>query len=262
MKAPNSKIAVTLFNLRDYCKTEKDLDETLGKVKDIGYQAVQVSGIGPIKPEVIKGLLDKHKLYCCATHEGLDSYENNFENIVKKMKTLECDFTALGYPGDGFWSATGNLELASRLEVIGKKFKQEGIIFAYHNHEKEFVKFTDKTFLDEIYDNTSTDLFAELDFHWIQRGGADPVGWIKKMKGRTSVLHFKDFTLKYEDRKSFVPEFAEIGEGNLNWEEIIKACIETDVRWYVVEQDQPRGDRDIFESLKISYNNMKAMGIE
>lgn len=262
MKAPNTKIAVTLFNLRDYCKTEKDLDDTLGKVKDIGFRAVQVSGVGPINPVVIKSLLDKHGLYCCATHENLDSYENSFENIVEKMKILECPFTAIGSPGNGFWTKSGTLNLASRLENIGKKFQQEGIIFGYHNHDSEFVKFTDKTFLDEIYDNTSPNLFAELDVHWIQKGGADPVEWIKKMKGRTYVLHFKDFALKFEEGNNPVSEFAEIGEGNLNWEEIIKACVKTNVRWYVVEQDTTRGDRDIFESIKISFDNMKSMGIE
>ena len=31
MKAPDSQIAVTLYNLRDYCKTESDLDKTLDK---------------------------------------------------------------------------------------------------------------------------------------------------------------------------------------------------------------------------------------
>lgn len=44
MKAPDSQIAVTLYNLRDYCQTESDLDRTLDKVCAIGYQAVQVSG--------------------------------------------------------------------------------------------------------------------------------------------------------------------------------------------------------------------------
>ena len=81
------------------------------------------------------------------------------------------------------------------------------------------------------------------------------------MKGRTSVLHFKDYALKFDAENRTISEFAEIGEGNLNWEEIIKACVDTDVRWYVVEQDKTRGDRNIFESIKMSFDNMKAMGI-
>ena len=45
MKAPDTKIAVTLFNLREYCKSYEDLDETLGKVKDIGYEQDGVTGL-------------------------------------------------------------------------------------------------------------------------------------------------------------------------------------------------------------------------
>ena len=72
MKAPDTQIAVTLYNLRDYCKTESDLDKTLDKVCEIGYQAVQVSGT-PLAADVIKRQLDRHNLFCCATHEGIDT---------------------------------------------------------------------------------------------------------------------------------------------------------------------------------------------
>jgi sugar phosphate isomerase/epimerase len=53
---------------------------------------------------------------------------------------------------------------------------------------------------------------------------------------------------------------AEIGEGNLNWPAILQACRDASVEWYAIEQDICR--RDPFESLKISYDNLKAMGLE
>lgn len=262
MDIPNSKIAVTLYNVRELCKTKEALDTTLKKIKQIGYEAVQISGIGPIAPEEVNELLEKYGLYCCAAHENLNSYENDFEAVVRKMNIWKCQFTALGHPGNDFWTPAGAKKLAERLEKIGAKFRDRGITFAYHNHHCEFIRFSGKTFLEELYVHTTENLFAELDFHWIQRGGGDPAAWIRKMAGRTSVLHFKDFALKQEGENGYTPEFAEIGEGNLNWKEIIKACEETNIRWYVVEQDSPRGDRDIFDSLQISFDNMKIMGIE
>ena len=47
MKAPDSQIAVTLYNLRDYCKTESDLDKTLDKVCDIGYRGSGLRDAAP-----------------------------------------------------------------------------------------------------------------------------------------------------------------------------------------------------------------------
>jgi sugar phosphate isomerase/epimerase len=54
--------------------------------------------------------------------------------------------------------------------------------------------------------------------------------------------------------------FAEIGEGNLNWPAILAAAAESGVEWYLVEQDRCY-NRDPFESLDISYRNLRAMGL-
>ena len=58
------------------------------------------------------------------------------------------------------------------------------------------------------------------------------------------------------------PAFCEIGEGNLDWPAIIEACRETGVRWYSIEQDALFQNRDIFDSIKISFDNLKAMGVK
>ena len=53
---------------------------------------------------------------------------------------------------------------------------------------------------------------------------------------------------------------AEVGEGNLDWPGILAAAKNAGVQWYIVEQDTCQ--RDPFESLKISLDNLKAMGLE
>jgi sugar phosphate isomerase/epimerase len=59
------------------------------------------------------------------------------------------------------------------------------------------------------------------------------------------------------DRTQFM---AEVGNGNLNWEGITKACREAGTKWYIVEQDNCNG-RDPFDSVADSLRNMKAMGL-
>ena len=53
---------------------------------------------------------------------------------------------------------------------------------------------------------------------------------------------------------------AEIGEGNLNWAAIIEAAEAGGTEYYLIEQDRCY-DRSPFESLAISYRNLKAMGL-
>jgi sugar phosphate isomerase/epimerase len=52
---------------------------------------------------------------------------------------------------------------------------------------------------------------------------------------------------------------AEVGVGNLNWPEILKACREAGVKWYLVEQDECY--RDPFDSLETSLKNLREMGL-
>ncbi len=260
MNIPDTQIAVTLFNLRDYCQTESDLDRTFDKLCDIGYQAVQVSGT-PLSAEVIRKQLDSHGLFCCATHEGDLILADDLQPLIDRMHTLGCDFTALGGPAPEYRNcAEGFLKL---IDMFNSKYQQlldAGIRLGYHNHHFEFKRLAglEKISLEEFYARTDAKVCAELDVHWVARGGGDPETWIRKVAGRMPVIHFKDFIVLENDE----PYYCEIGEGNLNWPGILQACRETGVRWYSIEQDNPFPGRDIFDSMKISFDNLKAMGVK
>lgn len=259
MNIPDSQIAVTLYNLREFCKTESDLDSTLDKLCEIGYQAVQVSCV-PLEPAVIKKQLDKHNLYCCATHDSLAMINEDTQKLIDKMHTLECDFVALGAPPiDYVQNKDKFAELVNIFNEKGAELLAEGIKLGYHNHHFEFAHLEPhKPTLELFYERTNPKcVFSELDVHWVQRGGANPETWIRKLDGRIPVIHFKDFAIV--DRNAV---YCEIGEGNLEWDKIIQACRDTNVRWYSIEQDEPFPGRDIFESVKISFNNLKAMGVK
>ena len=49
-----SQIAAQLYTLRDFTKTPADIASTMKKVKEIGYDAVQCSALGPIEASELK----------------------------------------------------------------------------------------------------------------------------------------------------------------------------------------------------------------
>jgi hypothetical protein len=49
-------------------------------------------------------------------------------------------------------------------------------------------------------------------------------------------------------------------EGNLHWPEIFKASEVAGVKWYLVERDS--GPTEAFDSLRISYENLKKAGFK
>jgi len=253
------EVGLTLFNLREHIKTPEGLDQSLGRVKGMGYNNVQVSGC-PVEPTIVRELTDKHQLRIVASHEGAKQLREDFNSVVKKLKTFGCDFTALGSPGPIDWKNDDPKTLIDDLRLWGEKFKAEGIRFGFHNHDNELGKINGRTLLATIYEDIAPDImYAELDLHWITRGGGSPVAWIKKVAGRMPVVHIKDFAMNPSERS---PYFCEIGEGNLDWPAINEALEETGVNYMIVEQDREVPERDIFASMELSYKNLSAMGLK
>lgn len=252
------RIAVQLFTLRDYLQTAEDAAITLKKVKEIGYNAVQASGIGPIDPKTFKTLCDEIGLEICATHVNFMDMLENLDAVIEKHKIWECKYAGTGMIPLEFSNkgAEGYLEFAKVASEVAIKLKEAGLQFVYHNHDFEFEKFNGKRAMDILFDESDREAFGfEIDVHWVQAGGASPIDWIHKVAGRMQVIHLKDFIIvnRHERR------FAEVGEGNMNFASILEACEATGVEWGAVEQDNCYG-RDPFESLAISYQNLKALG--
>jgi sugar phosphate isomerase/epimerase len=245
-------LGVNLYCFRDHCQTEADLDRTLGRLKAMGMPSVQISGLRAIPLSVVRSLLDKHGLVACAAHDSLDALKNPQE-VAAKLKTLGCRFTALGFPGEEFLAKAKWNELKDILVNAGKVLAAAGLQLGYHNHDQEFEDQGGTKLLNWIYENTPADvLFAEPDTAWVQHGGGSPEAWIRKLAGRIPAVHLKDYTWTKNGVR-----LCEIGQGNLDWPGILKACVETKVPVWIIEQDHPVAERDHFASVEMSLNYLK-----
>jgi len=250
-------LAAQLYTVRDFTKTAADLADSLKKVQEIGYTAVQVSAIGPIPDAEVKKMVDDLGLKIIITHTAYPKLWNETDAVIAQHKLWGCKNVAIGsMPGEYREAGeAGFRRFAAEATQVGEKLAKAGLTFSYHNHSFEFVKFGQRTGLDLLFEESDPRyLQAEIDVYWVQHGGADPAAWVRKMGGRMPVVHLKDMVI-IEGKQTM----AEIGEGNLNWPAILGACKETKVEWYAVEQDICQ--RNPFESLKISYDNLKAMGL-
>jgi len=245
------------FTIREFTQTPADIATSFKKLADIGYKAIQVSAIGPIEPAELRKILDDNGQVCCVTHTNWKILTEGIGGLIDQLKTLDCRYTAIGsMPGD-FRNPEGIPPFAEGMAKAAAVLAAEGIRLGYHNHSFEFTKVGEKLLMDLIFESVPADaLWAEIDTYWVQHGGGDPAVWIRKFAGRIPVVHLKDMGVL--DRKQAM---LEIGEGNLNWPNILAACRDAGVEFYAIEQDNCNG-RDPFESLAISYNNLRAMGLE
>jgi sugar phosphate isomerase/epimerase len=243
------QVACQLYTLRDHLNTPAAIAATLKKVRAIGYQAVQISGMGPIPELELLTILAGEGLVCCATHENGDTILNEPQKVVDRLRALRCAITAYPWPGGIKFDTLENVQaFAARLNAAGQVLAAAGQILCYHNHHLEFVRIGNRTALEIIYAETDPRyLQGEPDTYWVQFGGGDPVEWCERLANRLPIIHLKDYQITSENKVNF----CEIGAGNLNWKRIIGAADAAGCQWFAVEQDVCPGDP--FDSLKQSF---------
>lgn len=251
----DKRIGAQLYTVRDFTKTKEDFEKTIEKIAKIGYKAVQLSAIGPIDAKDIREICDKYSVIPVCTHRSMDEYINNLEWSINFHKEIGCNIAGLGsYPN--IWGGITKEDAANfvkDMNRISAAFKKHGITLAYHNHHLEFMKIDNQFIMDFFAENGDFDFI--LDVYWLAYAGIDPARYIKKLGKRAKVIHFKDMKIVRGDNDH---EIAEVMEGNLDWDSIIAASEDAGSEWAMVEQDICQ--RDPFESLAISYNNLKTKG--
>lgn len=253
-----TKLAAQLYTLRAQMQTPEAIDEGFERLAEEGWKAVQASGLGPIPPWNLRALAEKYGMEICATHVGFDALTNDLESVIRDHVLLDCPYIGLGAMPDRFrGSADGYREFARIITPVAQVIRDAGRTFVYHNHNFEFARFGDQTGMDILLEECGSAVQFEPDTYWIQAGGGDVIAWLRKLSGRVEVVHFKDMAFSLESNG---PIMAEIGQGNLNWHQILKVCREIGVRWHIVEQDVCQ--RDPFDSLKISYDYLTHLGLE
>ncbi len=255
-------VAAQLFTLRDHLKTPADIVKTMKRVKKIGYDAAQISGVGPIDPAELNKIMNDAGVKPIGAHANLDDFRKDPAKVIADCKAWDIGYVAIPWlPRQEFTTRASWNKLFKEFEKYAVNFQKEGIVVQYHNHMFEFEKFGircgkgGQTVLDMMFENTSA-LQAELDFGWVARGGHDPVAWAKKLKGRLDQVHLKDWGI-VDDQ----PVWRAVGEGGIDWPAVIKACKQSGTRDFIVEQDSCPITNDPFRSLKISRENLAEMGL-
>ncbi|WP_104139769.1 sugar phosphate isomerase/epimerase [Arthrobacter sp. ZGTC131] len=266
--------------------TELGAFETLRKVSAIGYNAVEISQI-PMTAENVAEL-DRARTELGMDMAALsvalekpvgrpgDSLRDDFGKIVDDAKRLDSKLLRIGMlPFPAMKSIGAVIDFAKEANGYAERLQEHGIALYYHNHHIEFAKFDGKYMLDIIAEN-SPSMGMEIDVHWVQRGGLDPVRTINKYADRTAMVHLKDYRIGEMPEAAFgmlqtgdfagfmqefknVVQFAEVGEGNLDFPSIIPAAQAAGAEYLLVEQDELYG-RTVWDALQTSHDNLVAMG--
>jgi len=272
--AKKGLIGVQLSTIRSKIE-ELGVYEAMKRLHELGFRCIEISQV-PMTSENVDEFKRAKKDFgmtvaainapTTAMFPGMESLESNYDKIIADCAALDCKMLRIGMgPINLLTTKDGVVTYCKELNMYTEKLKADGIEYYYHNHNNEFAKFDGKYILDIMKDNSS--IGFELDIHWIQAGGEKPAEIIKQYANRIRLLHLKDFRMvpitmeSLKDGKSLYSaiQFAEVGEGSLDIKECIEAGLACGSEYFLIEQDSTY-DRDSFDSLKISRDNLVKMG--
>lgn len=247
-----------LYSVRDQMQDLDSMRGALRQLKAMGYNTVQLSGHSDaISDADVAEAVFSNGLTVAATHVSFDLMQQDIEGVIAKHKLWQCAYAGIGgMPGRYHGSAEGFERFAREANEVAKKLSDAGLTFIYHNHAFELQKFDGRVGLDILIENAAPEFQFEIDTFWIQSGGGSPAEWIRKVKGRMDVVHFKEMVGGARTPSVMVP----FGEGNLPWRDIFAACEEAGVKFALIEQDNAT-ETDSLACMKTSVENLRKWGV-
>lgn len=258
----------------------------LQRIKDLGYDAVEVSQIPMDEAntaDLERGITElglqvgalSVALKGGPTATG-DNLEEHFEKIVADCQRLDVRFVRIGMmPFEAMASKQACEAWAAECEAAAQRLAAEGVTLCYHNHHVDLAQFDGERIFD-IVRRVAPSLSFEVDLHWVQRGGMAPLDMLEQYSGVCKLIHVKDFRVVPLPQEAVemitsgdqaggfaaflnLAQFAEVGSGNMNWPALLPAADAAGAEYFFVEQDDTYG-RDPFDCLKDSREYLASIG--
>lgn len=261
----------TLFGVMD-----EDVTGNLKKIADIGYTEIESAfskkgGYYGMKPKEFASVLKNMGMNWRSHHvlgapfkmpagAKMPTGSDGKPMVIPPMKNLRDNYQEMvdeAAEGGVTYLVCANTpigsldEIKSSIEVLNKSAEaahKAGLLFAYHNHDREFKEVDGVVPYDLILSQTDKKLVKmELDLGWTLKAGKDPVALFKANPGRFHLWHVKDMDAKFE-------HILEVGAGTFDFKHIFDHAKESGMRNYFVEQD---GAPKPFENIATSFRNIQ-----
>jgi sugar phosphate isomerase/epimerase len=260
--AQHIPIGLQLYTVRSLF--QGDLSSLFKQIRGIGYEEVETAGdlYQHPAPELRSMILDAG-LTVPAGHFDYKTFPDRLA-YAKDLGVKWAICPSIPQPQSPSLDTFHNA--AKQFNEWAKLAKDQGMGFAYHNHDFEFRNFGGetgggKTGYDVLVEETDPALVHfEVDCYWVAQAGIDPLQLLHKLKQRARLLHLKDRKPGFPPSNDTGPSsahFTEVGQGTIAWKPILEMAKRIGVEYYFVEQDKTDGPP--LESIATSYKYLRTL---
>ncbi len=254
------RLSLQTFTIRKYLKTPDGRAAALGRIKPLGFDAIELARIQftPKVVDQIAGICRDKEIDVVSTQMKLKEIEADIDWAVKLHRLLGCRDCSVSVVNLGALKSAERLRsYTDRLNRLGGVLKQEGINLLFHHHNFEFVPMNGRDTFRLLVEHLDPDSVQfVLDTYWLQRSGYNPAAFIRNMKGRARGVHLRDYRLKPPIWAPGITD-AELGQGNIDFRDVAAAAAEAGCAYMAVEQ----ASAEPWKSLETSINHLKKIGL-
>lgn len=139
-----SKPAIQLYTLRDM---NGSLPEIIERVADAGFKGVEFAyRFENVDPDTVAATLEETEVEPIGAHIALKDLERDLDTYVNRYEKIDCrSFVIPHLPISHFRTEQHVLDLADRLNAVGKALDDRGFELLYHNQDHDFLPLSGRT---------------------------------------------------------------------------------------------------------------------
>jgi sugar phosphate isomerase/epimerase len=241
-------LGLQLYTLRTAMMS--DAPGTIKKVAEAGYKQVEL--MEAVGGQPIAALAREHGLKVTSAFFDWRTVVTpeadgvpKIDQVIQDAKEIGLEYLVFGYVGKGHRETVEHYQrIADAANSIGEQVKAAGMKLCYHNHSFEFEPLTSELMgFEVLHERFDKELVSfELDVFWVAIGGWSPTEMLRRLGKQVSQLHLKDIKpgtgTIYDEGQ--VPEtaFQEVGDGSIDFRELLRVATDLGVAQCHVEQDQ------------------------
>ena len=246
-------LAVQLYSVRD--EMEKDFLGTLKKVRDMGYEGVEMYGSFPMMPEKLRDDMAAADLKLVGWHTSYAALKPDFiEATIAYHKVSGCPtLVCPSIPRDIVPDIEGWKNAGEALKVANERLMLDGMQTGYHNHWVEFKELEGRNPWNAIVE-ASGSIIAQMDTGNAMMGNGKPMEEIAKYPGRSRLVHLKPYSAA--DGFSTM-----IGKDDTDWEALLELCVTVGgTECFIIEYEDEKNYTQL-EGIKACREAIRAFGL-
>src|SRR5260370_41335063 len=103
----------------------------------MGYEGVELAGLGPIEPDRLGALLRETELTACSAHVRWERLRDQTSAAIEACRAWGCTHVAVPVLPQEYRSAEGYARFAVEASGGAAALRDAGIRLAHHNHAYE-----------------------------------------------------------------------------------------------------------------------------